>query len=380
MRLGRLIYLDHNATTFAHLDVIRSMEHLWGALAITPEGEHAVQRANELVRALIGVGEEGSLIWTSGATESNNLAILGTVAACPQPGPLLTTAIEHKAVLEPCRAVEARDRRYPLEFIPIDGTGLVDLDWLERRLHGPLDPGKLQRTPCLVSIGAANNEIGTVQPIGQIAKLCRAHGVPFHTDAAQAAGALPFDDLAQADLVSVSGHKLYGPRGIGALYVRGKHPLSPILFGGAQQDSLRPGTLPIPLIAGLGEAARLALEALSRGKHVETIALRTRMLGLLQEVFGSRMHLNGHPFQRLPGNLNVTFDDVDVAAVRERLKGTLRFSQGAVCSDGKPSHVLAALGLHEDATRRTARFGLGRETTENDVIEAVERFVSAARS
>jgi len=372
------IYLDHHATTPLDPRVLEAMlpyfrddfgnaasgSHVFGWRA-----EAAVELARESVaRSLSARGPE-EIVFTSGATESVNLALQGAVRACRgRDVHLVTAATEHRAGLDPCRALEAEGAS--LSVLPVDGQGLLDPDAFRAALRPETR---------LASVMVANNEIGVLQPIAELGAICRERGVLLHCDAAQAAGPLALDvDALGVDLLSLSGHKLYGPKGIGALYVRSRPRarIVPLLHGGGHERGLRPGTLPVPLVVGLGRALELrARERAADGQRMA--ALRDRLLEALRAAVPG-VHLNGHPTQRLPGNLNLAFDDVEADALLLAVP-ELALSTGSACSsaDSGPSHVLAALGLPASRIRGSIRIGLGRGTTEAEVDLAAERLAAA---
>lgn len=375
------IYLDNHATTRTDPRVLEAMlpyftEKYGNAASVSHrfgwEAGEAVDRAREQVAALIGA-EPKDILFTSGATEADNLAIKGALPALKRKGNhLVTAASEHKAVLDPMKRL-AREG-WELTVVPGDTDGLVSASAIESALT--------DRT-VLVSVMAANNEVGTINPIAEIGRLCHERGVLFHTDATQAVGKIPLDVEADAvDLLSLSAHKMYGPKGVGALYVRRRDPqvrLTPLLDGGGHERGFRSGTLPVPLVVGLGEASAIAqVEMGSEGKRL--LALRERLhTGIAARVEAIR--LNGHPTRRLPGNLNLSFAYVDGEALMMAMRD-VAVSSGAACTSAnpEPSHVLLAMGLDEDMARASLRFGLGRFTTAeeidftiNAVAEAVDR-------
>ncbi len=345
--------MDHHATTPVDPRVLEAMlpffsERFGNAAsphhAFGREAKEAVEEARARVAALMGARADG-IVFTSGATESDNLAIKGIS------GHVVTVCTEHRAVLEACRRKEAT-------FLPVGGDGRVDLDALRAAIT--------DRT-ALVSVMFANNEIGTLQPVAEIGKICRERGVLFHTDAAQAFGKVPVDVEAMSiDLASVSAHKMYGPKGVGALYVRPRLRLAPLLDGGGHERGLRSGTLPVPLIVGFGEACAIAQREMP-GESKRILALREKLRGL---IFGNldRVRLNGSLEHRLPGNLNVSFKYVEIESLIASM-GDVAVSTGSACSAAKlePSHVLHALGLDEPTAHASIRFGLGRFNTEGEV-------------
>ena len=367
----RPIYLDHHATTPPDPRVLGAMRPWWEGNFANPhsvehalgrEAEAAVEAAREEVAELIGA-EAREIVWTSGATEANNLAIKGA-ARFAGPGErrrIVTLATEHKCVLESVRDLGAEG--FEPVFLPVRPDGLLDLDALRAALAVPT---------LLVSVMAVNNETGVVQPLAEIAALAKAAGALFHTDAAQAAGRIPLDvGELPADLVSLSAHKMYGPKGIGALYVRRKPRvrLQPLFSGGGQERGLRSGTLPAPLVVGFGAAARIAAgEGLLDAGRLR--GHRDQLLGLLEARIPG-LRVNGHREHRVAGNLNLTFPDVEAPALLAALPG-LCLSTGSAWSSAEvtPSYVLAAMGLPEDEARRTLRIGLGRFTSPAEVEQA----------
>jgi cysteine desulfurase len=378
------IYMDNNATTRTDPRVVEAMlpyfteqygnaasrHHVFGRVA-----EEAVEQARAQVADLIGANAK-EIIFTSGATESDNLALKGVAAMYRSRGNhLITATTEHHAVLDPCKRLE-RDG-FRVTVLPVDRYGQVTVEQVAEALTGQT---------ILVSIMAANNEIGTLQPIHDIGRLCMERGVLFHTDAVQAAGKMPIDvEEDGIDLLSLSAHKMYGPKGVGALYVRRRNPhvrLDPLFDGGGHERGMRSGTLPVPLIAGFGEACNLA--ALAMPAEAERLTrLRERLqqgiMGQLSDTF-----LNGHPSHRLPGNLNISFAYVQGEALLIALKN-VAVSSGSACTSAnpEPSYVLRALGVSDDLAHSSIRFGLGRFNTEEDVdyvIEAVVQTVTHLRS
>jgi cysteine desulfurase len=343
-----------------------SRSHVFGWRA-----EAAVALARERIADALGARAPAEIVFTSGATESINLALKGAAQALANTRDhLVVAATEHRAVLDTCRALEATGRT--LSVLPVDGQGLVDPDAVRRALG---------RRTLLVSVMAANNEIGVLQPLAEIGRICREQGVLFHCDAAQAAGKIPIDvEALGIDLLSLSAHKLYGPKGVGALWVRSRPRvrLEPLLHGGGHERGLRSGTLPVPLIVGFGRALMLSLEErVAETQRVQ--ALRQRLLSRLQgELDG--VALNGHPDARLAGNLNLSFLDVDAAALLLALPD-VALSTGSACSsaDPHPSHVLAALGLSPERVRSALRIGIGRFNTEAEIDRAAERLIHEVR-
>ena len=327
------------------------------------EAREAVETARGQVADLIRADDE-EIVFLSGATESCNLAIHGVAAAARDRRHVVTVATEHPAVLESVRSLAGQG--FDVEILPVMGDGILDLKALENSLS--------ERT-LLVSVMLANNEIGVIQPIREIAELARSVGAIIHTDATQAVGRIAVDvDELSVDLLSLSGHKFYGPNGIGALYVRGgiSLPLEPILTGGGQERTLRPGTLATPLIVGLGEACEIVTkewEVDAKRLHRLTASICSSMRNTLPD-----MRLFGHRTQRIPGNLSIGFPGVLAEQVVEAVSDKVAISTGSACSTGspEPSHVLLALGYDQEVAATAIRLSLGRFTTQEEVIAANE--------
>jgi cysteine desulfurase len=374
------IYLDYQSTTPVDQRVLDEMlpwftEKFGNPHAVTHaygrEAGAAVEAARAEVAGLIGA-EPREIIFTSGATESNNLAIKGAARFHRAQGRnhIVTMATEHKCVLESARAMAREGCR--VTVLPVSAKGFVDLADLAAAID--------ERT-AIVSVMAANNEIGVLQPMAEIGALCRSRGVLLHSDAAQAVGKVPVDvEAMQIDLLSISGHKIYGPKGVGALYVR-RRPrarIEPLFDGGGQERTLRSGTLPTPLCVGLGAAARLARAEMAE-EAARLLALRWRFLSGLKARL-PELQLNGDAERRLPGNLNLSFPGVPALALMEACP-SLALSTGSACTatEIEPSYVLRALGLPEALAGATLRLGLGRYTTEKEVDFAIDTLASAAR-
>ncbi|MFM7640086.1 MAG: cysteine desulfurase family protein [Cyanobium sp.] len=365
-----LTYLDHHATTPCASEVVDAMAPWWQEHFANPssrlyrpalEASAAVEHARSRVGQALGMKEE-AVVFTSGATEANNLALRGAVEAAGRAGnprrALVTLATEHRAVLDPLTALARQGS--PLTVLPVKPDGLFDLADLEAAL-GP--------DTLLVSVMAANNEIGVVQPLAAIAALCRRQGVLLHCDAAQAVGHIPLNmaDLG-VDLLTLSAHKFYGPKGIGALLIRPGVSVAPQQLGGGQERGLRAGTLPVPLIIGLAAALGMALA--DRQERTQRLAaLRNALWHQLEEMGG--IIRNGSADHCLPHNLNVSVAGVDGTRLHQLLRRRLAVSSGSACSQGSPSHVLAALGRSRQEAAATIRFGLGRHTQQAEVAEAV---------
>jgi cysteine desulfurase len=374
------VYLDNHATTPCDPRVVQAMlpwftEKFGNPASVTHaygrEAADAVEQGRAQLAALIGA-EPREIVFTSGATEANNLAVKGAARFHRPLGKdhVVVLQTEHKCVLESCRTLEREGFR--VTYLPVDGNGLVDPAVIAEALE--------ERT-ILVSVMAAHNEIGVLQPLSEIAALCRARGVLLHTDAAQAVGKIPLDVAALGiDLMSISGHKIYGPKGVGALYVR-RRPRARILSlidGGGQERGLRSGTLPTPLCVGLGEAARLAgLEMVAEAPRL--LELRERFLGAVMARLPETV-LNGDRARRLPGNLNLSFPGLTAGELMAACPG-LALSSGSACTAAEiePSYVLRALGLSDALAAASLRIGLGRFTTPAEVDLAADTLVEAAR-
>jgi cysteine desulfurase len=332
------------------------------------EAEAAVDEARSRVAHLIRANSSKEVIFTSGATESNNLAIKGVAESYQDKGNHIVTCVtEHRSVLDSCKALERRG--YTVTYLPVDRSGLVGLERLSEAIS--------DRT-ILISIMAANNEIGTIHPIQEIGHLAKERGIIFHCDAAQAVGKIPMDmEEMGIDLLSVSAHKCYGPKGIGALFVRAKNPrirLSPLIDGGGHEKGMRSGTLNVPGVVGLGVACQIAEQEMAEeGRRLASLRdrLKEGIWSRLDQVF-----LNGHPTQRLAGNLNVSFAYVEGESLLMGLK-QIAVSTGSACTSTslEPSHVLRAIGVKEELAHASIRFGLGRFNTEEEVDYTVERLV-----
>jgi cysteine desulfurase len=376
------LYLDYHATTPVDPRVLSEMlpyfteqfgnahsrQHAWGW-----EARDAADQARARVAALINASA-AEITFTSGASESNNLALKGVVAAQRGRGNrVVTTAIEHKSVLDVCRQFGADGLE--VAIVGVTSGGVVDLEALERAVT----PGTL-----LVSVMAANNEIGTIQPLAEIAAIAHSHGALFHTDAAQAAGKIPIDVIeADVDLLSLTAHKFYGPKGSGALFVRRRKPrlsLPAQIAGGGQEAGVRSGTLNIPGIVGLGRAAEICRTEMAE-EAIRLAALRDRLLHGLTTRLGDAVHVNGTMAPRLPHNLHVSFDGVEGEALLMALSD-LAVSTGSACTSGSKavSHVMEAIGATGDLGRASLRFGLGRGTTAADVDFAVDRVTAVVAS
>jgi cysteine desulfurase len=373
------IYLDYYSTTPADARVANhicqsmieefgnagSVEHEYG-----DRSEAAVKQSAQHVADLIGASSR-EIIWTSGATESINLAIQGSLLPNPEkPHRIALLALEHKAVLDICRVFEQRDWA-ELIYLRVDSRGRIDLDNLEKICAEGLS---------LLCVMAANNEIGTIYPIQKIAQIAQKYNVPFLCDASQAVGKIPIQFTEWGiTYLAISAHKLYGPKGSGALVIRKGHSLQPILFGGGQQKGIRPGTLNVPGIAGLGEAARL--RSLEMEEDEQAIAVkRDRLQQLLIDQIPSLV-VNGDLDNRLAGNLHISIPGIPNSAVIARVRHQLAISTGSACSSGveAPSHVLTAIGLPSELIEGALRIGLGKFTTDQEIEQAAKIIIEAVQ-
>lgn len=375
------IYLDYNATAPMDKRVLDEMmpyftdvfgnaasrNHAYGWQA-----EQVVSKAREQIASILGANEK-EIIFTSGATESDNLAILGVAEFHKEKGNhIITAPTEHKAVIDPCRYLEQKG--YEVTYLDVDKEGCIDLQQLE---------DSITDKTILMSLMAANNEIGTLHPLKEIGAITRKKGVIFHCDATQGVGKIPIDvNEMNIDLLSMTAHKIYGPKGVGALYVRRKRPrirLSPIFHGGGHERGLRSGTLNVSGIVGFGKAVEIAQAEMS-AESERLIALRERLYTQLSDAL-DHIAINGHPTKRLPGNLNVSFAYVEGESLLMGISD-IAVSSGSACTSAslEPSYVLRALGVGDDLAHSSIRFGLGRFTTTeeidytaNKVIKSVNR-------
>jgi cysteine desulfurase len=370
------VYLDNNATTRTDPRVVEAMipyftEHFGNAASRShPYGwaaEEAVDKAREQVARVIGADPK-EIVFTSGATESDNLALKGIADMYADKGDhLITVVTEHKAVLDACKRLEKEGKR--VTYLPVGADGLIDLGELK---------AAIEDKTVLVSVMAANNEIGVIQPLAEIGAICRERGVLFHSDAVQAFGKIPLDvNAMKIDLMSLTAHKVYGPKGVGALYVRRRNPrvrLSAQMDGGGHERGFRSGTLNVPGIVGFGKAAELAFE--------EMEAETQRLLGLREKLRRGIMdaidetYLNGHAEQRLPGNVNISFNYVEGESLLMGLKD-IALSSGSACTSAslEPSYVLKALGVGDELAHSSLRFGLGRFTIEEEIDYVIDRVI-----
>ena len=374
------IYMDNHATTPVDPRVLEEMlpyftdkfgnaasrNHSFGWVA-----EEGVETARERIAKLVGATTK-EIIFTSGATESDNLAIKGVAEMYKEKGNHIITAVtEHKAVLDTCKRLEKYG--YRVTYLPVQKDGLIDLDDLKRAMDDKT---------ILVTIMFANNEIGVLQPVAEIGKLCHERGVIFHTDATQAVGKVPVDVNKQnIDLASISGHKMYGPKGVGALYVRRKNPrvqLSAIIDGGGHERGMRSGTLNVPGIVGLGKACAIASEEMAK-ESCKLAGLRNRLrdkiMGRLDETY-----INGSMEHRLPGNLNISFAYVEGESLLMGIND-IAVSSGSACTSAtlETSYVLKALGAGDDQAHSSIRFGIGRFNTQAEVDYVADRVVETVQ-
>ncbi len=377
----RPIYLDCHATTAVDERVLAAMlpyftekfgnpssiGHVYGW-----ETEAAVKQTREILAGAINATPE-EIVFTSGATEGNNLAIKGVAEAYFKKGQhIITVATEHNAVIDPCNYLKSLG--FEITILPVQQNGLIDLTELKKAVR----PETI-----LVSIMAANNEIGVLQPLAEIGEMCHEQNIIFHTDAAQAIGKIPLDVQAmKIDLMSLTAHKVYGPKGIGALYVRRRNPrvqLAPQQHGGGHERGMRSGTLYTPQIVGFGKAVEIAL-AEQATENQRLTQLRQSLWSQLSQLEG--IHINGHPQQRLAGNLNISVEGVDGAALLLGLQPVMAISSGSACSSAStvPSHVLTALGNSQQLAYASVRFGIGRFNTQEEIDIVAKHAIATIQS
>jgi len=366
------IYLDYAATTPVDPAVLKAMEPYFTEHFGNPSSLHAfgqqarsaMESARESIASFLGA-KPSEIVFTSGGTESNNFAIKGVAYARRKKGNhIITTGIEHHAVIEPCHFLE-KEEGFAVTILPVDKDGLVDPDDVKKAITDKT---------VLISVMHANNEIGTIQPIAEIGRIARERGVYFHTDAVQTLGHLPYsvDDL-NVDLLSASAHKLYGPKGVGLLYIRQGTRVTPIIHGGDQENKRRASTHNVPGIVGFGKAVELAKAGL-RQEIVDLSRLRDKLInGILAAIDQAR--LNGHPVKRLPNNANVSIEYIEGEGMLLSLDLMgIACSTGSACSSSslEPSHVLTCIGLTHEVAHGSLRFSLGRYTTEQDIDDVLE--------
>ncbi len=375
MKLERPIYLDNNATTQTDPEVLESMlpyftTHLGNASSIDhaygAEANEAVEKARSQISDLINC-EASEIIFTSGATEADNLAIIGLLTQLGTAGKhMITSNVEHKAVLQPAEYLKTLGVR--LSVLPVDQEGIVDPADLE---------SAIEQDTVLVTIMTANNEVGSIQPIRELVKIAHEAGAFFHTDAAQAVGHIRVDmKESDVDMLSVSAHKMYGPKGVGALVIRKRRPrirIRPLILGGGHEKGLRSGTLNVPGIVGFGEATRIAHNVYHE-EEKRLVSWRDFMLDYMKDTIDD-VYLNGHPRLRLPHNLNISITGVQNKALQYSLKREIAFSTGSACGTNKveASHVLTAMGHSSERISSSIRIGLGRFTTRDEVDYAAKR-------
>jgi len=375
------VYLDNHATTPVDPRVLDAMlpyfcERFGNAASKSHtfgwEAEAAVDLAREQVARLIGAASPREIVFTSGATESDNLAIKGIAESYRDKGNHIVTCVtEHKAVLDSCKVLAKRGLQ--ISYLPVNSHGIIEL----QRLRDALTEKTI-----LISIMAANNEIGTIQPIKEIGTLAKEKGILFHTDATQAVGKIPINvEQMGIDLLSLTAHKMYGPKGIGALYVRSSKPrvkLAAIIDGGGHERGMRSGTLNVPGIVGLGRSCELAQKEMA-GEGERITALRERLkAGILRQL--DEVYINGHALERLPGNLNMSFACVEGESLLMALK-EIAVSTGSACTSAslEPSYVLKAIGLEDELAHTSLRFGLGRFNTAEEIDYTIQRVVEEVR-
>jgi cysteine desulfurase len=370
------IYMDNHATTRVDPRVLEAMLPYFGEKfgnaasrnhSFGWEAEEGVEKAREQVAGLVGA-EAKEVIFTSGATESDNLALTGVAEFYKEQGDhIITCVTEHKAILDTAHMLESKGFR--VTFLPVDKQGMIDLD----RLRDAITDKTI-----LVSLMAANNEIGTLHPLAEIGRITREKGVLFHTDATQGVGHMDIDvEAMHIDLASYTAHKIYGPKGVGALYVRRRKPrvrLDPIIYGGGHERGMRSGTLNVPGIVGFGAAAELMVrEGVQEQEHLLALSGRLHQ-GIAREL--EQVHLNGHPTQRHPGNVNLSFAFVEGESLLMGIN-EIAVSSGSACTSAslEPSYVLRALGVGDDLAHSSIRFGVGRFNTEEEVDYVIRRIV-----
>ncbi len=377
----KMIYMDHNATTPLDEEVFEAMKpyfmehfgnassstHIFGKIA-----SDAVEEARSKIAQLINA-RDVDIIFTSGATESDNMAIKGVAWARKETGNhIVTTQIEHKAVLESCRWLEKQG--FEVTYLPVDRYALVDPDDVKRAIKD---------NTILVSVMYANSEVGTIEPIKEISEITSERGITFHCDAVQAVGKVPIDvEELKVDLLAMSSHKIYGPKGVGALYNRKRVKVAPFMSGGGQEKRRRSGTLNVPGIVGFGKACEIAMRIMDQ-ESKRLLKLRAQLLdGIMEKI--EHVHLNGHPEKRIPNNLNLSFDYVEGEGLIMSLKNVAVSSGSACTSDTlEPSYVLKAMGISDVTAHSSIRFGLGKSNTEKEVdyvVGTLEKSVEKLRA
>jgi cysteine desulfurase len=369
MTASEAIYLDYNATTPVAPSVVEAMQPYWSQIYGNPSSSHrpgrlaheAMEKARSQVASLLGVSAEW-VVFTGGATEASNLALRGFVPR-DERRHLIISAVEHPAVVEPVKAMERAG--WSVSLAPVDGYGRIKLDEFERLLRADT---------ALVSVMHANNEVGTIQPIAEIARLIKPRGIVLHTDAAQSVGKIPVSipELG-VDMLTLAGHKFYAPKGVGALVCDPGVKIAQLDFGAGHESGLRPGTENVPLIVGLGEAARLVQETLAQ-RRINMQTMRDKLHRLLQEKVPG-LQLNGHPSDRLPNTLNVSFPGGVANAILAQLTDSVAASAGSACHSGSNavSGVLGAMGIDAIRAAGAIRLSVGTGMTESDLVLAAER-------
>ena len=374
-----MIYLDNQATTACDPRVVEAMlpyftEEFGNSSSVSHSfGNRALQAVNlakERIAGLIGASDPNCIYFTSGATESNNIAIKSLVTKVPADHHIITTATEHKAVLDPFEYLE--NLGVQTSILPVDEHGCVNPQELNSQIN--------DRTS-LATVLYANNEVGSINPISEIADACRNKNVTFHTDATQAIGKTAIHVEEQGiDMLSLSGHKIYGPKGIGVLYVRKRGRglrMTPLLHGGGHQNKIRSGTLPVPLIVGLGKACELLTnEHEAVNNQINELATKLKV-GLTERI--PEVIFNGHPTNRIAGNLHLTIPEINSEALLYSLKDTVALSTGSACTTAapEPSHVLQAMGINRELISQSVRIGIGRFNTEQEVDTVIDAIVKA---
>lgn len=376
------IYLDCHATTPVDPRVLEDMLPYFTAQCGNPAmSEHrhgeaayrAVEQARQAIAESLGCRSEREIVFTGGATESNNMALFGALGACSGKRHVIASAIEHASVLAPLARLE--NFGVEVTLLPVDSCGRIDPERLRRALRPETR---------LVSVMFANNEIGTLQPVAEIGRICREAGILFHCDAAQAVGHEPLDvEQLHIDLLSFCAHKFYGPKGIGGLYIRDTVATAkwqPILYGGGQEQGLRPGTLNVPAIVGMASALRLSVTEMDENQRILREA-SGELFTRLQRVF-PQLRMNGDAEHKLARNLSITIPGIEASALMLLLKDTLSFSAGSACSssDKKPSHVLKAIGLSDEECFQTIRLGLRPGVAIDKIARLLQRGIAAAPS
>lgn len=377
----RPIYLDNHATTPLDKRVLDAMlpyftEQFGNAASINHvygwEAEAAVKQSREIIAEAINASAE-EIVFTSGASEANNLAIKGIAEAYFNKGKhIITVKTEHNAILDPCHYLEKLG--FDITFLPVKSDGTIDIGDLIAAIRSET---------ILVSVMTANNEIGVIQPIEEIAAICRGNDILFHTDAAQAIGKIPLDvEEMNIDLMSLTAHKIYGPKGIGALYVRRNKPrvqLAPQMHGGGHERGMRSGTLYVPQIVGFAKAVEISLAEMAEETE-RVVSLRQRLWEQLESI--GEIYINGHPTKRLPGNLNISVGGVDGQALLLGLQTAAAVSSGSACTSAKisPSHVLAAIGRSDKLAYASIRFGIGRFNTPEEIDAVAKHSISTIES